>query len=257
MGFLSFSFFDLLDILLVTILLSQLYRLIKGSSAYFIFMGIFTIYLVWVVVKIFNMDLISSIIGQILGVGVIALIIVFQQEIRRFLLFIGNKYFTKSFAFTSNSVNVICIEEIVLACESMSESSTGALIVLEQTADLTFVCETGDQIDAVISRRLIENIFYKNSPLHDGAMVIKNNRIGYARCVLPTTDNPKIPAYYGMRHRAAIGVSEVCDAVVIVVSEQSGKISFIQGGSIVRGVSSLRLKELLMKVNDTDSTSTN
>lgn len=247
MGFLSFSFFDLLDIIMVSIILSQLYKLVKGSSAYYIFMGIFTIYFMWLLADILNMNLISSILGQILGVGVVALIVVFQQEIRRFLLYLGNKYFSKGMSFTSGNVDNNCIDEIVLACVNMSENLTGALIVIQKTADLTFVNETGDMIDAKATQRLIENIFFKNSPLHDGAMVISNNRIAYARCVLPTTENINVPAYYGMRHRAAIGVSEICDAIVVVVSEQSGKISFIQSGKIDRGISGIKLKELLIK----------
>lgn len=244
MGFLSFSFFDLLDILLVSILLSHLYKLIKGSSAYYIFMGIFLIYVVWFVVKVLNMELISSILGQILGVGVIALIVVFQQEIRRFLLFIGNKYFIKTIAFVSKDFSV---DEIVTACQNMSEIYTGALIVVGRSADLSLINETGDKIDAVISDRLIENIFFKNSPLHDGAVTVINNKIAYARCVLPSTENLKVPAYFGMRHRAAIGITEQCDAVAIVVSEQSGKISFVEDGKVQRGITSIKLKELLIK----------
>ncbi len=245
MGFLSFSLFDFLDIIIVSLLLSQLYKLVRGSSAYYIFMGIFLIYLLWIVVVAFNMELMSSIIGQVLGVGVIALIVVFQQEIRRFLLLIGNKYFSKSVAFVSQNEGSSYIDEIVWACKNMSESLTGALIVIEQSADLTFVNESGDKIDSEVSQRLIENVFFKNSPLHDGAMIISNSRIAYARCVLPTSDNNSIPAYYGMRHRAAIGLTEVCDAIVVVVSEQSGRISFVRNGNIDRGITTLRLKELL------------
>ena len=245
MGFLSFSVFDFLDIIIVSLLLSQLYKLVRGSSAYYIFMGIFLIYLLWIVVDAFSMELMSSIIGQVLGVGVIALIVVFQQEIRRFLLLIGNKYFSKSVAFVAHNEANSYIDEIVWACKNMSESLTGALIVIERSADLTFVNESGDKIDSEVSQRLIENVFFKNSPLHDGAMVINNARIAYARCVLPTSDNISIPAYYGMRHRAAIGLTEVCDAVVVVVSEQSGKISFVKNGIIDRGITTPKLKELL------------
>ncbi len=227
--------------------MAQFYKLLKGSSAYYIIMGIFVIYLVWLGTKILNMELISSILGQILGVGVIALVVVFQQEIRRFLLYLGNKYFVKGVAFASNNSNISYLDELVSACSSMSDTLTGALIVIEQGTDLSFVHETGDEINANVNQRLIENIFFKNSPLHDGAMIIHNNRISHARCVLPTTENKTVPAYYGMRHRAALGVSEASDAIIVVVSEQTGKISFVMGGKIERGISSIQLRELLIK----------
>ncbi len=191
------------------------------------------------------MELISTILGQVLGVGVIALLIVFQQEVRRFLLYIGNRYFTRGFSLTSSFTTQIDFEAILGACESMSSTLTGALIVFERKSNLDFVKETGDKIDSVINQQLLETIFFKNSPLHDGAIVVSNNRISHARCVLPTTENSKIPAYYGMRHRAAIGVSESSDAVVVVVSEQSGRMSFVVGGKIHRGVTIERLKELM------------
>lgn len=247
MDFISINLLDIIDILLVSWIMAQFYRLIRGSSAYFIFMGIFLLYITWIVVKILNMELLSSILGQLLGVGVLALIIVFQQEIRRFLLYLGNRYFSKRMGFAKSTGDSRIIEELVAACQNMSDTNTGALIVLEQDSDLKFVTETGDTIDAIVSQRLLENIFYKNSPLHDGAVVISQNRIAAARCVLPTTENKSVPAYFGMRHRAAIGLTENSDAVVVVVSEQSGKISFCRNGKIDRGVAPLKLKELLIK----------
>lgn len=247
MGFITLDLLDIIDILLVSWIMYQLYKLVRGSSAYFIFMGIFAIYIIWVIVRVLDMGLISSILGQVLGVGVIALIVVFQQEIRRFLLFIGNKYFAKRMNFTKSTNSVVVIEELVSACENMSESLTGALIVISRSTDLGFVEDTGDKIDAVVNRRLIENIFFKNSPLHDGAIIINNNRISSVRCVLPGTENQLVPAYFGMRHRAAIGMTENSDAIVVVVSEQSGKISFVVGGRIERGISLIKLKEHLMK----------
>lgn len=150
-----------------------------------------------------------------------------------------------SFATPVNSIAVI--EELVSACENMSENLTGALIVIAKTTDLKFVEQTGDKIDALVNRRLLENIFFKNSPLHDGAIIISHNRISSVRCVLPVTENQTVPAYFGMRHRAAIGMTENSDAIVVVVSEQSGKISFVVGGRIERGISLIKLKEHLVK----------
>lgn len=247
MNFLSFNLLDILDILLVTLILVYLYRAIRGSSAYYIFAGIFSIYILWIVVRFLKMELMTMLLGQVLGVGVIALIIVFQQEIRRFLLFLGNKYIKRfnKMKFIESSTHTV--DEVLNACQSMSEGMTGALIVITKSDSLASVVNTGDRINADVSGRLLETIFFKNSPLHDGAVIITDDKLIAARCLLPTTEDSNIPAYYGTRHRAAIGISESSDAIVIVVSEQTGKISFVEGGTIERGLTILQLKDKLMK----------
>jgi len=199
------------------------------------------------------MELLNNILGKIIEVGVIALIIVFQQEIRRFLLFIGTRYLSKNrfslenwlFPKQKNMVAPVNIDAIVKACRNMSETKTGALIVIARKSELQYYTETGDIIDAETSSRLIENIFFKNSPLHDGALIIVNDKIRAARCILPVTENLNIPAHYGLRHRAALGISEHTDALIVIVSEETGKISFGFQGEIKYGISSMELRQLL------------
>jgi uncharacterized protein (TIGR00159 family) len=191
------------------------------------------------------MELLSSILGQIIGVGVLALIIVFQQEIRKFLLFIGNRYINRrrfsfeSFFFPNKREKQILVkvDAIVKACRNMSETRTGALIVIARKSELQLYAESGDIIDADTSTRMIENIFFKNSPLHDGAVIIVNDRILAARCVLPITENINLPPHYGMRHKSAIGITEVTDAIAIVVSEETGKISVASEGILKYDIS--------------------
>ena len=243
---------DIVDILLVGLLVYYVYKLIKGTAAISIFLGIIILYIIWAVVKALNMSLLSEIMGQVLGVGVIAIIVLFQQEIRKFLLSLGNTYilnngrikiFSRLFGHRNSSIQLEVLDEITTACSNMSETRTGALIVLARTSSMEFVEETGDIVDARISHRLIENIFFKNAPLHDGAMVIAEDRIVAARCTLPISENPNIPAQYGMRHRAATGLSEETDACVIVVSEETGNISFVCDGTIRKmgSISELRI----------------
>ncbi|HOP02919.1 MAG TPA: diadenylate cyclase CdaA [Tenuifilaceae bacterium] len=253
--YISVRILDVIDILLVAFLLYQIYMLIRGTVAINIFMGIFILYLFWIIVRAFNMELLSSILGQIIGVGVIALIIVFQQEIRKFLLLIGTKYLSRnSFSienlFFSKNKRMevpINVEAIVKACRNMSETKTGALIVLSRRSDLQLYAETGDIINADTSSRLLENIFFKNSPLHDGAVIIKNDKIVAARCVLPLTERLNLPASYGLRHKAAIGLSENTDAIVVIVSEETGRIALVSDGNIKIGISSIELQHLLEK----------
>jgi len=248
------SILDLIDIVLVAIVLYQLYRLIRGTAALSIFLGIFLVYIFWLVVKALNMELISSMMGQVIGVGVIALIIVFQQEIRRFLLLIGSKYLGKgAFSFeklfsTGSPVSrtrQISIEEIVRAVESMAESKTGALIVLARRNTLELYTEGGEILNSVISAELLKTIFFRNTPLHDGAVIIEEGKILSARCVLPVNDNPNLPPRFGMRHRAALGISEQTDALVIVVSEERGKISLVDKGEITENIKPNDLRQLL------------
>jgi uncharacterized protein (TIGR00159 family) len=246
---------DIIDIFLVAIILFQLYKLIRGTAALSIFIGIFFIYMFWLLVKALNMELIGALVGQVIGVGVIALIIVFQQEVRRFLLAIGNRYISRSkFSFGKLFASVEDeqgspreAEEIVRAAEVMAGKKTGALIVIGRKSSLDIYSEGGEKINAVISAELLETIFFKNSPLHDGAVLIEDGRIFAARVPLPITDNPNLPTRFGMRHRAAIGISEHTDALVVVVSEESGNITVADGGEIQEKISPNELRQILLK----------
>ncbi len=253
MDFISINILDIIDILLVALIMFNLYKLIRGTSAIFIFLGILVIYIVWVVVKALNMELLNMILGQVIGVGGIALVILFQQEIRRFLLMLGSRHFSKNNIFIrrffSSTKKVKdarqeWIDQLVMACDNLSMSKTGALIVLARNDSVDSFTATGQLLDAKISRELLENIFFKNSPLHDGAVLIAGDRLVAARCVLPSTERTDIPSYLGTRHRAAIGTSEICDALIIVVSEETGAISLVERGDIARNIAAadLRLK---------------
>ncbi len=254
MGF-HITILDVIDILLVAIILFQLFKLIRGTAALSIFIGIFFIYLFWLVVKALNMELISALFGQVIGVGVIALIIVFQQEVRRFLLVIGNRYISsrrfslrKIFASVDDEQSSPReAEEIVRAAESMANKKTGALIVVGRRSSLDLYSEGGELLNARISAELIETIFFKNTPLHDGALLIEDGKIFAARCPLPVTDQVMLPARFGMRHRAAIGMSEHSDALVIVVSEESGNITVVEGGVAREKITSNELRNILLR----------
>jgi len=244
---------DIVDVFVVAILSYQLYKLIRGTVTVNIFMGVFSLYVLWFVVKALNMDLLKEILGQMLGVGVLALFIVFQPEIRKFLLMLGTQYLSRSkFSFHSiffrgngKHASNVAIDAVVKAAHNMSENKTGALIVIQRKTSLAPYEETGDMLNAQTSNRLIENIFFKNAPLHDGAVIIVRDKIRAARCVLPSTENMNLPAHYGMRHRAALGVSENSDAVVVVVSEETGAISFVETGTIKPNITSIELRQLL------------
>lgn len=246
---------DVIDIFLVAIILFQLYKLIRGTAALSIFVGIFFIYLFWLIVKALNMELISALLGQVIGVGVIALIIVFQQEVRRFLLVIGNRYMKRrkfSFGKIFTSVDEKEgspreAEEIVRAAETLSSKKTGALIVVGRKSSLDMYSEGGERIDALISAELLETIFFKNSPLHDGAVLIEDGKIFAARCPLPITDRVLLPTHFGMRHRAAIGISEHTDALVVVVSEESGRITIVESGETRENITPNELRQILLK----------
>jgi len=250
--FITVRFLDLLDILLVAIIFYEIYKLVKGTVAFNIFMGIFIIFVVWLVVKSLKMELLGSILGQLFGVGVIAIIIVFQQEVRRFLLMLGSRYrankkfslenlFSSQFKLASES----SLRAIVEACRQMSQNSVGALIVLSRESELREYVETGEVLDAEISVELLKSIFFKNAPLHDGAVIISLNRIKAARCILPISQQLEISPVLGLRHRAAIGISEQTDAYVIVVSEETGHISISRGGEINENISSEELFKIL------------
>jgi diadenylate cyclase len=215
---------DIIDIVLVAFIMFQLYRLIRGTPAFSIFIGIFIIYLFWLVVKALNMELITALLGQVMGVGVIALIIVFQQELRRFLLVIGNRYIFRHkfslgrffFPVKDGQGSPREAEEIVRACESMSLKKVGALIVIGRKSSLDLFTEAGEILKARISSELLETIFFKNTPLHDGAVLIEGDMILAARCPLPITEQVSLAPHFGMRHRAAVGMSENTDALIVV-----------------------------------------
>jgi diadenylate cyclase len=252
---LDIRFIDAIDIVLVAIIFFQLYKLIRGTAALSIFIGIFIIYMFWLLVKALNMELIGALMGQVIGVGVIALIIVFQQEVRRFLLVIGNRYMNRrrfSFGKIFSTVEEETgspkeAEEIVRATESMASKKTGALIVLGRKSSLDIYSEGGERIDAIISAELLETIFFKNSPLHDGAVLIEDGKIFAARCPLPITDSVSLPPRFGMRHRAAIGISEHTDSLVVVVSEESGHITVAEGGEMKEDITPNELRQILLK----------
>lgn len=251
MDFVPFSLIDLIDIFLVASIMFWIYRMTRGTSAPYILSGIVVIYLLWVVVRTLNMELLSSILGQVISVGVIALIILFQPELRRFLQVIGirQKHFnfiTRIFSITEDEQSPVNIAPIVTACRDMAESKTGALIVVRRESDLSHIIENGITIEAKSSVSLLKNIFFKNAPLHDGAVVIEGDRIVAAKCILPVTQSD-VPKDYGTRHRAAIGMSETSDAVIVVVSEETGGISVAHNGELRRDIEPARLQQTLQR----------
>jgi diadenylate cyclase len=254
-SFLSFGINDVIDILLVAVILYLAYNLVKGTSAINIFIGLTFIYFTFMVLKAFDLKLLSSILGKFVNVGVIAIMIVFQQEIRKFLLYIGTsgflrknwRYLFKNNMNSSSTQVVLDIDALSQACINMSEEKTGALIVIGRKSDLKFFISTGELIDSSLSNRMLENIFFKNSPLHDGAVIIQDNRIVAARCVLPVSEDINFPAHYGMRHRAAVGITENTDAIAITVSEQTGAISLTIDGDINADLNREKLIYLLEK----------
>jgi uncharacterized protein (TIGR00159 family) len=251
-----FTLVNIIDVLLVAGIIHQLYRLLKGSLAFNMLIGLVTIYLFWVIVRLFEMPLLETILGEFTKVGFIAILIVFQQEIRKFLLLIGKGTFgneNKSIlrflpwnwkiekSFNTN------FEDIVDACETLAQSKTGALIVFPKTSEMKFIGASGEWIDANISKRLIISIFNKKSPLHDGALIIANSKIKAANAVLPLSDNPDAQNKYGLRHLAAIGITEQTDAIALVVSEEKGTMAIAKEGKMLEGMSSEKMVALLNK----------
>ncbi len=252
-GFLQLTIPDILDMFLLALILYFAYRWMRGTSAMSIFLAIISLYIIRFIVGVFNMKLMINIMDAVLDVGLIAVIVIFQPEIRKFLMQLGARYlnsaqgnrFLNKF-FKKNSGSISSNEDadnIAEACRKMSEDKTGALIVIAQKASLDEIITTGDRIDAAIHRRLILNLFFKNSPLHDGAVVIVGNRIMAARCTLPITERTDIPARFGMRHKASIGITEETDAQVVVVSEETGNISYVKEGVVtkIKNINELKL----------------
>ena len=254
--FISIRFLDILDILLVAYLLYKLYLAIRGTAAFNIFMGIFIFYITWIIIKGLNMELIGSIMGQIMAAGVLALIVVFQQEIRKLFLLLGSRYnlFNKGlsldniFSRDHSTISNEQVRKIVTACELMGRSNTGALIVLTNKVELNEFIETGEKINAEVSVALLEALFFKNSPLHDGAVIIHGGIIKAARCVLPVSNKKLKNTQLGLRHRAALGMSQATDAQVIIVSEETGKISYAYNGKLKEDVLPIELPKLIEEI---------
>lgn len=251
--FIDIRILDLLDIVLVAVLLYALFRMLKGTVAINIFFGIVSLFLIWKLVDAFQMELLSQILGAFVSVGLVALIIIFQPEIRQFLLALGTTTFfnkqSKRFNFLNNIFKEkfeFEIDPIIVACRHMSEQKTGALIIITRQNELNQFVKTGQVIDANISSQLIENIFFKNSPLHDGAMIITNNKVKAAGCIMPVSKK-QITTRAGLRHRAAIGISEISDCISIIVSEETGKISYSIRGEMKYRISPQRLQIMLIE----------
>ena len=250
-GFLEVTWVDSVDILLVSYLIYQLYKLIRGSVAFRIALGVLAIYMVYMVVKAFHMELLTAILGQFIGVGVLAALILFQPEIRRFLLLVGKTTFGKNDGFLKGlfkrrqSEMNLNVREVVDTSKALSGTNTGALIVLSRQNDLHNLAQSGDAIDAILSRRLLISIFNKYSPLHDGAVLVRDNRIIAARCILPVSERNDLPAQFGLRHRAALGITEATDAVVLIVSEETGQVSIAHDGKIDHNLSPVEIRNLL------------
>ena len=252
----SFGLKDALDILLVTLLLYYIYRLMKESSSAKIFGGIIVFVVVWIFVsQIFEMRLLGGILDKLVNVGSLALIVLFQEEIRHFFSTIGTRpgvnFFVRLFKDKKERTGTHRedIMPIVLACMSMSKQKVGALIIIERQVGLSEYVNSGDIINANITQRLIENIFFKNSPLHDGAMIISHKRIRAAGCILPISHDTDIPKSLGLRHRAALGISQKSDCLSIVVSEETGGISIAENGNFKLRLTAEELEGVLAKAN--------
>ena len=252
-GFLEVSWVDIIDIGLVSVLLYQVYKLIRGSIAVNIFLGILALYLVYLIVRAAQMELLTMILGQFMGVGVLAMIILFQPEIRKFLLVIG-----RGTEFRENIFKTIAnwrheyhddfdIGQVIEAVKTLKASKTGALMVFSRDTELKFYAQTGDALNAEVNKRLLLSIFNKHSPLHDGAVIIHKGRIRAARCVLPVSENDHLPPNFGLRHRAAVGMSESTDTLVLAVSEETGRLVLARNGKYLRA---LKLKQIEQKILD-------
>lgn len=257
--FIQIGLSDIIDILMVAFLIYTIYKLVKGTVAINIFLGIVSLYFVWKLVGMFQMRMLQEILGQFISVGVIALIVVFQQEIRKFLLMLGRihtkQHFWSNLLRRDNFEINTDFQSLTTAIQSMSKSYTGALIVIKRKNDLTEIINSGVKVNAILSAPLIETIFFKNSPLHDGAVIINHDVIEAARCVLPLTQREDFPPEYGLRHRAATGLSQQTDSLCIIVSEQTGHISYAENGVLTTNISIDKLTKLLHKIFSPDQKS--
>jgi uncharacterized protein (TIGR00159 family) len=254
--FFNLNIKDIIDIVLVALMLYYIYRLMKESRSLNVFMGIMVFVVLWLVVsQVLEMRLLGSIMDKLVSVGVIGLIVLFQDDIRKFLYNLGAhervRFFKRFFSNTDNKRNQEELKQIimpiVMACLGMSKRKVGALIVIERDMPLDDIVMTGELIDATISQQLIENIFFKNSPLHDGAMIISNKRIKAAGCILPVSHDLDIPKELGLRHRAALGISQETDGIAIVVSEETGGISVAIQSDLQLRLTAEKLESILTK----------
>ncbi len=256
-GFLPVRIWDILDILIVGYLIYQLYKLLRGSIAFNIFIGMILVYIVWWIVRLLHMDLLSQLLTQFVSVGVLMLLIVFQPEVRRFLLILGNTTLKQQSNFLGRLLNrpLIANDEMLQesvkaikdAMINLSERKTGVLIVVSSNLNLEFFGGSGTKINADISQLLLESIFNKESPLHDGAVLINENKIHSASVVLPLSSNSNLPKSAGLRHRAAVGVTENTDVAAFIVSEETGNISYAFDGKLNWKITRKKLDELLIK----------
>lgn len=251
---LTFQFKDALDIFAVALLLYYLFRLMKSTRAAGVFKGILIFIFVWIIVsRILNMRLLGGIMDQIVNIGVIALVVLFQEEIRHFFSNIGTQHglnWLLSLFREGRSADEeknTDIMPLVLACTSMAKQKVGALIIIERQVGLKEVAQTGEMIDAAINSRLLENIFFKNSPLHDGALIVSHHRLWAAGCILPVSHDPNLPKNLGLRHRSGVGITEKSDALAIIVSEETGSISVAEAGHLTRTVSGDQLESMLLE----------
>ena len=250
-GFLEVTWVDLIDIALVSVLLYQVYKLIRGSIAMNIFLGILALYLIYLIVHAAQMELLSKILGQFMGVGVLAMIILFQPEIRKFLLVIGRgtefreNLFKALSSWRNDYHDDFDVQEVIEAAKTLKASKTGALIVFSRDSELKFYAQTGDQQEAIVNKRLLISIFNKHAPLHDGAVIIYKGRIKAARCVLPVSENDHLPPSFGLRHRAAVGMSELTDTLILAISEETGRLILARNGKYLKG---LKLKQVERKI---------
>jgi uncharacterized protein (TIGR00159 family) len=253
-SFIDIRFIDIIDIILVAFLMFQLYRLVRGTIAFNIIISILSFVVFWILVKSLKMELTSGILDKFVNIGLLALIVIFQQEIRRFFLLVGSRYnIWHRFGFenlfeSSNEVNKSFIDPVVKSCEAFSESKTGALMVITRRSELKEYQTTGEMINSLVSSQLLGSIFFKNSPLHDGAVIISNNLIKAAACILPVSQRFDLPKSFGLRHRAAIGITETTDAIAVVVSEETGNITLLSHGEVMHDITPEKLRELLQKM---------
>ena len=253
-GFLEVGWVDFIDISLVGILMYQIYKLIRGSIAVNIFLGILALYLMYLIVRAAQMELLATILGQFMGVGVLAMIILFQPEIRKFLLMVGRSTELNRDNFFKSLVNWrnrhhedFDIHQIIEAAKTLKATRTGALIVFSRDSELKTFIDTGDLLDAEVTKRLLLSIFNKHTPLHDGAIIIYKGRIKAARCVLPVSENGHLPSHFGLRHRSAIGMSEITDTLVMAISEETGRLILARNGKFLRGMKLWQVNQKILQ----------
>ena len=256
----EFGIKDLIDILLVAMMMYVVYHLMKASGGSKVFTGVIIFVAIWFLVSnVIKLPMTSAILNNLAQVGMLALVVLFQKEIRKFFFQLGSTKLLKQFRELTNRLRATETKEnekkasiqtvqLVNACRHMSAGKVGALIVIERDDNLQNIIDTGDVFHADINTRLIENIFFKNSPLHDGAMIIRDHHIAAAACILPVSNNQEIPRHLGLRHRAAMGISETCDALVIIVSEETGNISTACHGTYSLNLSPEELQRKIVEL---------